>query len=162
MAHSLRKLTTPYARDDAGEFVATPYCGTKINLTGITQQIESKHTESLILDDSRVPMTTVVAPKTPLPDLNLTYEPVHSTLINEAIPSMAKHLKLQESEAAVLNAAAQIYSACLVAGKVGDGEESKWMARAVKDAIRLALATDDAIVADGETSGGGFFGGEVS
>ena len=75
---------------------------------------------------------------------------------------MAKHLKLQNTEAAVLNAAAQIYSACLVAGKVGDGEESKWIGRAVKDAIQLALATDDAIVADGETSGGGFFSSESS
>ena len=75
---------------------------------------------------------------------------------------MPKHLKLQDTESAVLNAAAQIYSAYLIAGKVGDGEESKWMGRAVKDAIRLALATDDAIVADGETSGGGFFGSESS
>ena len=75
---------------------------------------------------------------------------------------MTKHLKLQDTESAVLNAAAQIYSACLIAGKVGEGEESKWMGRAVKDAIRLALATDDAIVAEGETSGGGFFSDELS
>lgn len=107
-------------------------------------------------------MARVVTPKTPSPELNLRDELVRSILFSEAILSMAKHLKLQASEAAVLNAAAQIYSACLVAGKVGDGDESKWMARAVKDAIRLALATDDAIVADGETSGGGFFGGEAS
>ena len=69
---------------------------------------------------------------------------------------MAKHLKLQHSESVVLNAAAQIYSAYITAGKVGEGEEDQWMSRSIKEAIRLAVATDDAIVSDDEIESTGF------
>lgn len=69
---------------------------------------------------------------------------------------MAKHLKLQHSESVVLNAAAQIYSAYITAGKVVEGEQDQWMSRSIKEAIRLAVATDDAIVSDDEIESTGF------
>ncbi len=64
---------------------------------------------------------------------------------------MAKsHLKLQHSESVVLQAAAQIYSAYIIAGRVPDGEEAKWMERSIRDAIRIANATDAAVISDEE------------
>lgn len=63
---------------------------------------------------------------------------------------MAKHLKLQHSESVVLTAASRIYAAYISAGKVAEGEEDKMMARSIKEAIKLAVATDDAIISDGE------------
>ena len=69
---------------------------------------------------------------------------------------MAKHLRLQHSESVVLSAAAQIYSAYISAGKVVDGEEDQWMSRSIKEAIKLAIATDDAIVSDDEVDSNGF------
>lgn len=69
---------------------------------------------------------------------------------------MAKHLKLQKSESVVINAAAQIYSAYITAGKVDEGEEDKWMARSIKEALRLAVAADDAIISDDEVESTGF------
>lgn len=65
---------------------------------------------------------------------------------------MPRHMKLQQSESVVIQAAAQIYSAYIIAGKVGDGEEDQWMSRSIKEAIRLALATDDAIISDEEVT----------
>ncbi len=69
---------------------------------------------------------------------------------------MAKHLKLQNSESVVLNAAAQIYSAYITTGKVVAGEEDKWMIQSIQEAIRLAVATDDAIISDDEVEATGF------
>ena len=63
---------------------------------------------------------------------------------------MPKHLKLQHSESVVLTAASRIYAAYISAGQVAEGEEDKMMAKSIKEAIRLALATDDAIISDGE------------
>lgn len=63
---------------------------------------------------------------------------------------MPKHLKLQNSEAVVFSAAAQIYSAYISAGKVADGSEDQWMSRSIKEAIKIAVATDDAIISDDE------------
>jgi hypothetical protein len=65
---------------------------------------------------------------------------------------MAKsYLKLQQSEAVVIRSAAQIYAAYIAAGRVADGEEAEFMQRAIRDAIRIAKATDEAVVADEET-----------
>ena len=69
---------------------------------------------------------------------------------------MAKHLKLQHSESVVIDAAAKIYSAYITAGKVVDGEEDKWMSRSIKEALKLAIATDDAIISDNEVENKGF------
>ena len=63
---------------------------------------------------------------------------------------MAKHLKLQSSESVVVSAAAQIYAAYISAGKVTEGSEDQWMTRSIKEAIKIALATDDAIISDDE------------
>lgn len=64
---------------------------------------------------------------------------------------MAKsHLKLQASEAVVVQAASQIYAAYITTGRVTDGDEAKWMRRSIREALQIAAATDQAIVADDE------------
>lgn len=64
---------------------------------------------------------------------------------------MAKtYLTLQPSEVAILNAAAQIYSGYVIAQRVIEGDEQKWLERSLREAIRLARATDEVIVAEGE------------
>lgn len=64
---------------------------------------------------------------------------------------MAKtYLTLQPSEGFILNAAAQIYSGYVIAGRVAEGDEQKWLERSLREAIRLARATDEVVVADGE------------
>jgi hypothetical protein len=65
---------------------------------------------------------------------------------------MAKHLKLQHSESVVLTAASQIYAAYITSGKVSDGDEDKMMAKSIREAIKLAVATDEAIISDAELS----------
>ncbi|MDP6447563.1 MAG: hypothetical protein QGG36_13345 [Pirellulaceae bacterium] len=64
---------------------------------------------------------------------------------------MAKtHLNLQKSEGIVVTAAANIYAAYIAAGRVEDGQEATYMERSIRDAIRIAVTTDDAIICDGE------------
>jgi hypothetical protein len=60
------------------------------------------------------------------------------------------HLKLQHSESVVVQAAAQIYAAYITAGRVPEGDESKWMERSIREAIRMARATDAAVISDEE------------
>jgi hypothetical protein len=60
------------------------------------------------------------------------------------------HLKLQHSESVVVQAAAGIYSAYIIAGRVPEGEEAAWMERSIREAIRIAKASDAAIVSDEE------------
>jgi hypothetical protein len=64
--------------------------------------------------------------------------------------SRVTHLKLQHSESVVVQAATQIYAAYIVAGRVQDGDESQWMERSIRDAIRIARATDAAVISDEE------------
>ena len=64
--------------------------------------------------------------------------------------SRLTHLKLQHSESVVVQAAAQIYAAYITAGRVSDGEESQWMERSIREAIRIARATDAAVISDEE------------
>ena len=64
--------------------------------------------------------------------------------------SKVAHLKLQHSESIVVQAAAQIYSAYIAAGRVGDGEEARWMERSIREAIRIAKAPDAAVISDEE------------
>lgn len=64
--------------------------------------------------------------------------------------SRPTHLKLQHSESVVLNCASQIYAAYIIAGRVPEGEEARWIERSIREAIRMARATDDAIVSDEE------------
>ena len=60
------------------------------------------------------------------------------------------HLKLQHSESVVVQAAAQIYAAYIAAGRVPEGEEAQWMKRSIREAIRIADATDAAVISDEE------------
>jgi hypothetical protein len=60
------------------------------------------------------------------------------------------YLALKPSEQAVMQAAAQIYSAYIANGKVPTGEEDHWIQRSVSEAIRLAHLTDDLITSDNE------------
>jgi hypothetical protein len=69
----------------------------------------------------------------------------------EELSSMAKsYLKLQQSEAVVVQAAAQIYAAYIVAGRVDEGQESEFMQKSIRAALRIAKATDEAVVSDEE------------
>ncbi len=64
---------------------------------------------------------------------------------------MAKsYLTLQQSEAVVLRAAAQIYAGYIAANRVVDGQEDEFMERAIRQAIRMAKAVDAAVISDGE------------
>ena len=64
---------------------------------------------------------------------------------------MAKiHLRLQKSESVVVHVAGQIYAAYIAAGRVDEGQEDQWMQRSIREAIKIAAATDDAIISDDE------------
>lgn len=62
-------------------------------------------------------------------------------------------LKLQHSEAVVLQVAAQLYSAYLIAGRVKPGDEETWRERSIREAISMAETTDAAVISDDEISG---------
>ena len=61
-----------------------------------------------------------------------------------------KHLRLQFSESIIARTAAEIYSAYIIAGKVLDGDETKWMERSIREALEMATAIDEAVVSDDE------------
>jgi hypothetical protein len=61
-----------------------------------------------------------------------------------------KHFKLQHSESVIVQAAAQIYAAYIVSGRVAEGDEAKWMKRSIKEAVMIGQATDDTIISDDE------------
>lgn len=67
-------------------------------------------------------------------------------------PPSRPYLHLQPSEAVVVQAAAQIFSAYVVSGRAPEGEEESWIRRSVDDAIRIARAVDAALQSDGETA----------
>jgi len=60
-------------------------------------------------------------------------------------------LSLQPSESVVVRAAADIYAAYIIAGRVPEGDEKKWMERSIQEALWIAVTADDAIVSDNET-----------
>lgn len=62
-------------------------------------------------------------------------------------------LKLQHSESVVLQVAAQLYSAYVIAGRVKPDDEAAWMERSIREAISMAEATDAAVISDDEISG---------
>ena len=62
-------------------------------------------------------------------------------------------LKLQHSESVVLQVAAQLYSAYVIAGRAQEGDETKWIERSIREAISMAEATDAAVISDDEISG---------
>lgn len=60
------------------------------------------------------------------------------------------YVALQPSEGIIVQAAATIYAGYLAAGRVAEGSESDWIARSIKDAIRIAQTTDENVQADAE------------
>ncbi len=60
------------------------------------------------------------------------------------------YISLQPSEAVIVQAAATIYSGYVTSGRVCDGEDEKWLKRSIQDAVRIAKATDDNVMADKE------------
>lgn len=64
--------------------------------------------------------------------------------------SKKAYLSLRNSEGIVFQSAATIYAAYIAAGRVVDGEESTWMERSIREAIRMAKTTDAAIISDDE------------
>ena len=69
---------------------------------------------------------------------------------------MGKQIKLQHSESVVVHAASRIYAAYIAAGKVSENSEDEWMKRAIREAVKIAVATDSAVVSDDELDSTGF------
>jgi hypothetical protein len=59
-------------------------------------------------------------------------------------------VSLQPSEGLVFQVAGNIYAAHLAAGRVAEGQEEQWMARALTEATRLAQLAEGAIQSDTE------------
>ncbi len=59
-------------------------------------------------------------------------------------------VQLADTEAAILQAAAQIYSALIVSGKADQGKEKECMKKAIQQAMLMATTIDDGIKAEGE------------
>lgn len=59
-------------------------------------------------------------------------------------------VSLQPSEGLVFQVAGNIYAARIAAGRVADGQEEQWMARALAEATRLAQLTEEALQSDTE------------
>lgn len=67
---------------------------------------------------------------------------------------MAKaYLNLQQSESVVVHCACGIYAAYISAGRVEEGKEDEWMQRSIREAVRIAKATDAAVISDDEVDG---------
>jgi hypothetical protein len=61
------------------------------------------------------------------------------------------YIALQPSENTLVLAAATIYAGYLTSGRVPEGAEVDWLKQSIKDAIKMARWTDDAVQADAET-----------
>ncbi len=59
-------------------------------------------------------------------------------------------LNLAPSEAVVVRAAAAIFAAYIVAGKVPEGQTDLWLKRSLQEAFHLARLADEAIQSDSE------------
>jgi len=62
------------------------------------------------------------------------------------------YLSLKHSESVATASAAQIYAAYISAGRVPEGDEAKWMKRAIREAIIIAQSMDEAVTSDDEMS----------
>ncbi|MDC0175901.1 hypothetical protein OAJ60_03100 [Planctomycetaceae bacterium] len=60
------------------------------------------------------------------------------------------YMSLQPTEIALLDAASRIYAARLVAGQVPGAGETEALSTAVSEAIALARAIDESVMADKE------------
>jgi hypothetical protein len=64
---------------------------------------------------------------------------------------MAKaYLRLQPSEVAVLHSASTIYAAYIQNGQVSEENTDEYLQRSLREALRLALTAERAIIAEGE------------
>jgi hypothetical protein len=64
---------------------------------------------------------------------------------------MAKpDVTLQPSKGIVAQAAAEIYSAYICAGRVDDAEIDQWIKRSIREAITIARTVDAAVMSDAE------------
>ena len=63
-------------------------------------------------------------------------------------------LSLQESEAAVLQAASRFFAAYLITGAVTDQNRETYLQKSVKDALDIALKIDQKLVSDDELDSG--------
>lgn len=59
-------------------------------------------------------------------------------------------VSLQPSEGLVFQVAGNIYAARIAAGRVAEGQEEQWMARALTEATRLAQLAEEALQSDTE------------
>lgn len=59
-------------------------------------------------------------------------------------------VSLQASESLVFKVAGNIYSAYLACGKVPEGEERKWLERALRESVQLAQLTEGQVQSDNE------------
>jgi len=57
-------------------------------------------------------------------------------------------ITLERSKGVVSEMAAGIYSAHIVRGDVRDGEETKWIERSIREAVRIAKTVDASIETD--------------
>lgn len=64
--------------------------------------------------------------------------------------SKKKHFSLQHSESVLVEAASRIYAAYIIRGSVEEGDETRWLERSIRDAVRIAQATDDLVISDDE------------
>lgn len=69
------------------------------------------------------------------------------------------YVKLQPSEIAITQSAAQIYAAYITAGRVSEGEEDAWMDRSINEAVRIAQAVDRSVIAEDEVDSNEASGG---
>jgi hypothetical protein len=60
------------------------------------------------------------------------------------------YLTLHPSEQTGTAAAAQIFAAYVLSGRVPEGSEREWLARSVREAIEIAKLTDELVKSEGE------------
>lgn len=60
------------------------------------------------------------------------------------------NIQLAATEAAILNAAAKLYSARIIAGSVKPGDEKEVMRKCMKESVLMANSIDEMIKAEGE------------
>lgn len=58
------------------------------------------------------------------------------------------NVHLKPTEIAFVEAAAQLYAAYLISGRVKEGQEMEWMERALKDVLKFARAVEGVDAAD--------------
>jgi len=62
-------------------------------------------------------------------------------------------ITLEPSKGVISEMAARIYSAYIVRGEVRDGEETKWMERSIREAVRIAKTVEASIETDDAPAG---------